>query len=120
MNIELLATHIFNIYVSYFEFTTRRRGNATSNIDDMMIVDVYSRNRIAALRELRFFFDGKRFSAPVKLHYTISTWIFYVIGKNCSPVLEFSNGSWKIVTSRKNIISQHQNDIAITYEVMSN
>src|SRR5262245_3208352 len=106
MHVQLAPAQIFDIDVGYFQFATRRRFQILRDGNDIVIVDVKSRNGVVAFWTLRLFFDGDRAAVTVELDDAIALGVVNMITEYCRATFELCESLKKILAPVKNVVTK--------------
>ena len=92
------------------------------NLNDIVVIEIQSGNRIIAPGMLRLFFDGKCPAVLVEFHHTVFSGVTHIISENSSTL--FSCGSstkhLRETLTVENIITQNQRNTIITDKIRAN
>ena len=118
LDAELAAAQVLAVDVSDFVLAARRGLEVGGDVDDLVVVEVQSGDRVVALGLCGFFFDRKGFALRVKLDHAVALGVAHGVGKH-DAALRVGRGLEDAghLGSVKDVVAQNQRHRVVANEV---
>ena len=110
LHIELPPLQIGLVDGSDFQFAPGAGPDRLGNLDDLLVVEIQARHRIAALGLAGLFFDADRAALRIELHHSIALRVLDMVGEDRRPLrlgIGRAQEGDEVVTVEQ-VVAQHQ------------